>query len=213
MASDPILAYILLDMTTRLSRSAAVLSALALAALPALAGDGPRPASSALPATQPAPAPHGFLQTFLAPRMAVFMQHDGAAAQEFASPVANPWTRDREIVGRVEHNALRATKSALKRYAVDALGLDTWSIPLSGAKGGLAPSSAGPSGPGLRLGIAHLTPRAELQLPVASGRVAVSADVRGRVGASFRTSASDLRVGAAVDPVDHRATFDLTLRF
>ena len=213
MAPDPILAYIHLDMTTRLSRSAAALAALALASLPAVAGDPTKPAASALTATNSAPASRGFLQTFLAPRMAVFMQHDGAAAQEYASPVANPWTRDSEVVDRVEHNAIRATKSALKRYAVDALGLDTWSIPLSGGRGGLGAPGGGSSGPGLKLGFSHRTPRAELQLPVASGRVAVSADARGRVGATFRTSASDLRVGAAVDPIDHRATFDLTLRF
>ena len=209
MAPDPILAYIPLVMTTRLPRSAALLAALTLAALPALAGDPPKTL-----ATQPPAAPtHGFLRAFLAPRMAVFMQHDGAAAQEYASPVANPWTKDPELVDRMERNAIRATKSALKRYAVDALGLDTWSIPLSGGRGGVGRPGAGPSGPGLRFGFSHLTPRAELALPVAAGRVAISADVRGRVGASFRTSASDLRVGAAVDPVDHRATFDLTLRF
>jgi len=211
VAAAPIFAYIHLVMRNRLLRSAAAAAALALVAIPARAGDPP--AAPLAPRVAP-PASRGFLQSFLAPRMAVLMQRDGAAAADYASPVANPWTRDREVVDRVQRDAARATKSALKRYAVQTFSLDTWFVPLSGGRGGaIVGRGEQTNGAGLRFGFSHRAPRAEVSLPVAAGRMALSADTRGRLGATFRTTASDLRVGAAVDPSEHRATFDLTLRF
>jgi len=159
-------------------------------------------------------APRGFYAKFLAPRMASGLNGEIAAAAEFANPTANPWTRDDRTVSRVERGAIRATKSALKKYALESLGIDAWSLPLFGGGGtGLRALRNDSGGTRVRFGFAHRAPRAEVLIPVNAGRVAFSADAMGRMGATFETSTSSLRLGASVDPRAHSGTFALTCRF
>lgn len=155
-----------------------------------------------------------FYTSFLAPRIDARLRDDSAAAVDLADRAANPWTRDAQAVGRVEKDAIRATRGALKRYAIDRLGIDAWSLPLTGGAGrGLSGLRGDSGGPRLRLGFAHLAPRAEVLLPAGDGRFAVSLDARGRVGASFETTTSDLRLGVSLDPLAHTGTLGLTRRF
>jgi hypothetical protein len=159
-------------------------------------------------------APHGFLQRFLAPRMDTGLNGEFQAADHFANPAANPWTRDNRTVSRVEKSAIRATTGALKRYAIQSLGLDTWSVPLFGAKGtGLEALKTDSGGARLRFGFSHLAPRAEVLFPVDAGHVAFSADAMGRLSTSFETPSSRFRVGASVDPRAHEGGFSLSCSF
>jgi hypothetical protein len=50
-------------------------------------------------------------------------------------------------------------------------------------------------------------------IPIAAGRVVVSADVRGHVRTTFEPKSSTLRLAADVDVPDHTATVRLGLQF
>ena len=159
-------------------------------------------------------APRGFFAKFLAPRMTSGLSGEIAAAATFASPATNPWTRDNGTVLRVEKSAIHATRSALKHYAIESLGIDAWSLPLfRGGGTGLDALRNDSGGTRLRFGFSHLAPRAEVLIPVNAGRVALSADAMGRMGATFETPTSSLRFGASVDTRAHGGTFALTCRF
>ena len=159
-------------------------------------------------------APQGFYAKFLAPRMTSGLNGEVQAAAYFANPAANPWTRDNGTVLRIEKGAIRATKSALKRYAIESLGIDTWSVPLFGGNGsGLSALKTDSGGTRLRFGFSHLAPRAEVLIPAAHGRVAFSADARGRLATSFESVTSNFRVGVSYDAPAHSGTFSLIRRF
>jgi hypothetical protein len=165
-------------------------------------------------ATKPKAAPRGFLEKFLAPRMETRLSGEVQAADHFANPAANPWTTDQGTVSRVERGAIRATKGAVKRYAIESLGIDSWSLPLSGGTGsGLDALKTESGGTRLRFGFSHMAPRAEVLIPVNFGNVAVSADAAGRMGASFEMPSSSFRVGASVDPRAHEGSFAVSCRF
>ena len=162
----------------------------------------------------PKAEPQSFFAKYLAPRMDSRLSGEFDAATRFANPSTNPWTRDDATVSRVQRQAIRATTSAVKRYAIERLGLDAWSLPLiRGTRTGLDALRTDSGGPRLRFGFSHMAPRAEILIPVTSGRVGVSADARGRVGINFETPASSLRFGATFDPRDHSGSFGLTSRF
>jgi len=165
-------------------------------------------------AKKPKAVPHGFFARYLAPRMDSGLNREIQAAADFTNPGANPWTRDDGTVSRVERSAIHATKGAVKRYAIESLGLNAWSLPLVRGTGtGLYALKTESGGARLLFGFSHMAPRAEVLIPVTSGRVAFSADAMGRVGTSFETSASSLRFGATVDPRGHEGTFGITCRF
>lgn len=171
-------------------------------------------AAAAEATVKPQQKSRGFLERFLAPRMETGLKSEFQAADHFANPAANPWTRDDGTVARVEKSAIRATKSAVKRYAIERLGIDAWSIPLVGGKGsGLDALRTDSGGTRLRFGFAHLAPRAEVLIPVDAGRVSFSADAMGRVSTSFEAPSSRFRIGAAVDPRAHEGTFALSCSF
>jgi len=187
-----------------------VVAALALAGAAHAADE----AKKADDAKKPKAVPHGFYAKYLAPRMATGLSGEVDAAAHFANPEANPWTRDEGTVSRVERHAIHATTGALKHYAIESLGLDAWSLPLVRGTGtGLYALRTESGGARLLFGFSHMAPRAEILIPVTSGRVAFSADAMGRVGTSFETSASSLRFGATVDPRGHEGTFGITCRF
>jgi len=159
-------------------------------------------------------SPHGFYEKFLAPRMTSGLNREVAAAAHFANPIASPWTRDNEAVSRIEKGAIHATKSALKRYAIESLGIDAWSLPLFGGGGsGLGALKTESGGTRLRFGISHLAPRAEVLIPATHGRVAFSADAKGRLATSFESSSANFRVGVSYDAPAHAGTFLLIRRF
>jgi len=171
-------------------------------------------ANAADEAKKPKVAPRGFYSKFLAPRMARGLNGEVQAAIYFANPSANPWTRDDRTVSRVENRAIRATTGALKRYAIESLGIDAWSLPLVGGTGsGVDALRTNSGGTRLLFGFTHGAPRAEVLIPVNDGRVALSADALGRMGATFQTSSSSLRVGASFDARTHDGAFSLTCRF
>src|SRR5262245_33305727 len=160
------------------------------------------------------PKPRGFLERFLAPRMETGLHAESQAADHFANPAANPWTRDDGTVERVEKGAIRATKGAVKRYAIESLGIDAWSLPLFGGKGtGLDAFRTDSGGTRLRFGFSHLAPRAEFLIPVEAGRVSFSADAMGRISTAFDALSSRFRIGAAIDPREHEGTFALSYSF
>lgn len=159
-------------------------------------------------------APRGFYAKFLAPRMTSGLSGEVQAAAYFANPAANPWTQDNGTVQRIEKGAIHATKSALKRYAIESLGIDAWSLPLFGGGGtGLGALKTDSGGARLRFGFSHLAPRAEVLIPAAHGRVTFSADARGRLATSFESAASNFRVGVSYDAPAHAGTFSLIRRF
>jgi hypothetical protein len=171
-------------------------------------------AQAADEAKPPKSDPHGFYAKYLAPRMDSRLNAEFDAADLFATREANQWSRDDATVSRVQRGAIRATKSAVKRYAVESLGLNNWSLPLFRAHGGgIGALRTDSRGPRLTFGFSHMAPRAEVLIPVASGRVGFSADALGRVGVNFQTTATGLSFGASVDPRDHSGSFGLTSRF
>jgi len=97
--------------------------------------------------------PQGFFAKYLAPRMDSRLAGEFDAATRFANPSTNPWTRDDGTVARVQRHAIRATKSAVKRYAIESLGLNAWSLPLfRGAGTGLGALRTESGGPRLLFG-------------------------------------------------------------
>src|SRR5580765_7200968 len=123
-----------------------------------------------------------FLNRVIMPRVDSKLRGSSAAALDFATfrtnPLANPWTRDRAAVEQVGTLALNATKDAVKRYAIDRLGLANWSLPLAGSKGtGVASLRTDSGGTRLRFGIAHMAPKAELMIPSGNtGRITFGLD-------------------------------------
>lgn len=165
-------------------------------------------------AAPPKADPNGFYAKYFAPRMDARLSGEFDAANRFAGPAMNQWLRDDATVSRIERHAIRATKSAVKRYAIERLGINAWSLPLLRGTGtGLSALRTDSGGPRLLFGFSHMAPRAEVLIPVTSGRVGVSADARGRVGINFEMPASSLRFGATIDPRDHSGSFGLTSRF
>ena len=157
-----------------------------------------------------------FFHSYLAPRMTARLGGSRAAVTtDFALPNANAWTRSTgDTEDLVRRGAINATKSALKKYALERLNLTGWSLPLgSGQPRGVAAFRTEAGGPRLRFGISHWSPRAEALLPLDRGRVSISADVLGRLGTSFETRDGRLRVGASVDPRESTATAGLTVSF
>ena len=55
----------------------------------------------------------------------------GTAALDFTNRAANPWTRDMGAVSRLEKSTIRATTGAMKRYAIERLGIDQSKVPLT----------------------------------------------------------------------------------
>lgn len=159
--------------------------------------------------------PRNFYSSYLAPRMDSRLQGEAAAAAEYANPLANPWTRDHDTVQRVEASVIRAGKKAVKRYVLDSLGITSWSIPLfeTGKLSGAPGAAGGDSRARLRFGVSHLTPHAELTIPAAYGRVGLSADARGAVGATFESRSYTFRFGVAIDPREHTGAITLGRRF
>lgn len=157
---------------------------------------------------------HGFFERYLAPRVGAGLRGETEAALDFTNHAANPWTRDNETVNRIGYDALRETKRAVKRYAIQSLGIDKWSIPLvAGAGERMDARMTGAGGTRLRFGISHLAPRADVLIPVASGRFAVSVNTRGELDANFETASKLFRMGVSYDPADHTATFGLARQF
>src|SRR5262245_6303492 len=161
-----------------------------------------------------------FLNNYLAPRMESRLAGQAQAADAYANPDANPWTRDHETVRRVESEAIRAGKKAIKKYLVDSLRIDTWSIPLfeTGKRAGPGPVGVGGGMNGdsrarLRFGVSHLTPKAELTIPATYGRVAVGADARGAVNATYESHSYTFRVDVSYDSREHTGMFLLGRRF
>lgn len=159
--------------------------------------------------------PQSFLSHYLAPRMDSRLQGEAAAADEYVNPAANPWTRDNATVERIEKNAIKAGKRAVKRYFIESLRLDTLSIPLfDTGRSGVAPETAGrDSRARLRFGISHLTPSAQLMIPVNYGRVGLRADAQGAVDCSFESTSYTFRLDASIDPREHTATLTIGRRF
>lgn len=164
-------------------------------------------------AKQPAPAPRGFYQQFLAPKISSRLNGEIEAATEFTNRAANPWTRDTHTVGRIEKGALYAAKTALKQYAIDSLGLNARSFALPGTHLGGAGTPGDDGATRVRFGISHMTPRADVLIPSTHGRIVFSADVRGRVATSFESHASTFSVGVSYDPVDNSGACSLVRRF
>ena len=160
-------------------------------------------------------APRNFYEDYLAPRMDSRLHGEAVAAGDYVNPAANPWTKDHATVERIEKGAIRAGKKALKRYFLDSLRIDSWSIPLFETR--RAGASSGPAGADsrarLRFGISHLAPRAELTIPATYGRVGLSADARGAVRASFESTSYTFRMDVAIDPREHTAMLTLGRRF
>jgi hypothetical protein len=168
----------------------------------------------ALPRMQPVPSTtNEFYRGYLARRVsALFSDEKTVNAAEFSNPASRPWTGDPATVQHLENLGIRAIGDAVKQYAVERLGIDRWSLPLTGRSGGAAAVNGAPR-VRLRLGISQMAPRADLLIPVTAGRLAVSADARGRLGTTFEPTSSRLRVAAGVDIRQRAATIGLSLRF
>ena len=147
------------------------------------------------------------------------LRGESAAALEFATfranAMANPWTRDFGAVQRVETGAINATSKAMKRYVIDKLGLNGWSLPLGGSGGhGVAAMRTDAGGTRLRFGFSHMAPRADVLIPSGNtGRVTVGLDGRGNVSAAFESVSARLRVAGAYAPASHDLNVVFVTRF
>lgn len=203
-------------MTRRLARFLSVIAAAALAVCP-LCRAAERPVRRAPERKAPVAvqAPRDFLNGYLAPTMRKDLADDSAAfTRAQAGPLANPWTRDPAAGAAIGHDAFGALKGAVKNYLIEKLDVASWSLPLVGRRGDAGPvHRADRSGTRVRFGVAHMAPKAEIVVSSARGRFAFSADARGRVGTSFETPSSRLRISAGIDSLAHDATFGLAARF
>jgi hypothetical protein len=143
---------------------------------------------------------------------AVFGGERDVTARDFANPASRPWPGDPAAIQRVQKLGIRAIGGALKRYAVERLGIDRWSLPVTGRSEGNAVANDAPR-VRFHLGFSHLAPRVDLRIPVTAGRVVVSADARGRIGTTFERTSSRLQVAADVDVRERAATVALSMRF
>jgi hypothetical protein len=129
--------------------------------------------------------PTGFLRKFLTPGMTSRLNGDFSAANEFVDPRANLWTRDDQTISRIEHNAVSATKRAMKQYLLESMRVDAWSVPLFQANGAKLGTVGGEdSRVRLRFGISHLTPRATVSIPSGRGNASFSFNARGAMAGS-----------------------------
>ncbi len=184
-------------------RSIAMLAAgLAAAVGPARAEEVKKPAVK-----------HGFYAVYLTPAMTARLHREAVPAIDFANHHANPWTRDVTTVDRVELGALRATKRAVKRYAIARLRIDRWTVPLTRAGGAMDARLTGARGTRLRFGVSHMAPRADVLIPVTTGRVAVSVGAKGQLDAMYETTSYRFRVWASYDVRHRAATFGLSHYF
>lgn len=157
-----------------------------------------------------------FREAYLTPRMlAVFPHENTIATADLMNPTSNPVLTDPAALALVEKGAIRAVKGALKRYALEGLGIDRWSLRVTGRSGrGQQLASADDSrGVRFRFGFSRLAPRADLLIPVTAGRVVLSADARGHVRTMFEPKSSKLRLAADVDVPEHTATVRLSMQF
>jgi hypothetical protein len=156
-----------------------------------------------------------FLHAFLAPRMAARLGGDPAGrAADPTDPAAKVWMQDTGASSRVGRTAISAATSAIQNYALERLNVDSWSIPLLHRPGttGIG-NAAGATGPRLRFGIAHMSPRAEVVVSAGDGRFAFSADLRGNLAASFETAGAHVRLAASVDVPGRNTSVFLSKRF
>jgi len=158
-------------------------------------------------------ATSGFYEDFVAPQMSILYRDETAAAAATPSnPSSNRATQDPAVRERVGKRAVRAFDGGLKRYAIERLGIDGWSFPMLGRHDGSAlPNDT--RGARLNLGFSSLARRADLLIPVSSGRVVVSRDVRGRFATTFQAASSKCRLAATVDVRERRAAVGLGLQF
>jgi hypothetical protein len=156
-----------------------------------------------------------FRKAYLTPRMlAAFPHENTVATADLLNPSSNPVMTDPAALALVEKGAIRAMTDAFKLYAIEGLGIDRWSLRVTGRNGGSRVAPADDTrGVRLHLGFSRLAPRADLLIPIAAGRVVVSADVRGHVRTTFEPKSSTLRLAADVDVPDHTATVRLGLQF
>jgi hypothetical protein len=199
-------------MTPSFRKTVAIVAGLILAGSCCLAADS----KPSVRKTPPPPASRDFYTKFLMPRMNQEIADErGGIDAALARPEPNPWLRDTGMSRRLANDTLGAAKGAVKRYLIERLNVDAWSLPLMGRD--RSPDGATSVEPGhgarVRFGVSHLTPRAEVVVPLTSGRFAFSADARGRMGASFESRTAGVRLGASFDPVAHDAGFGLTARF
>jgi hypothetical protein len=157
-------------------------------------------------------APRGFYETHLAPRMSADrLKDDAFVAARFGDPASRQWTSDPAVVELVEKRTIRSITHAFKGYAIEQLGINRWSLRVAGS------SRAAPAddsrGVRFHLGFSRLAPRADLLIPVTSGRVVLSADARGRVRTTFERDSSRLQFAADLDVPARTATVRLRLQF
>jgi len=159
-------------------------------------------------------ARRGFYEAYLVPRLSARFRDEAAViSAEFANSNWTSLTRDPVDAARIQRLGIRALQSGLKRYAIDSLGIETWSLPLMGRRGGDNAGLANDSR-GLRFHVGlSRAPRADLLIPVAAGRVVVSGDVRGRVATTFESTSSKFRLAAHIDVPERTAAVGLSLRF
>jgi hypothetical protein len=197
-----------------------VAAGLLLVGTAALADDAPQAPPATRQALTPKPVRSAsFLNRVLVPRIDARLRGESTAALDFVPArtdiLANPWTRDARAVQRVQADAIYATKDAMKRYVVDQLGLNAWSVPLGGGSGhGIDAMRTESGGTRLRFGISHMAPRAELMIPSGnSGRVTLGLDGRGRMSAGFETASARVRIGGSFDPSSHDLNVVFSTRF
>lgn len=156
-----------------------------------------------------------FREDYLTPRMRAQFPHENTlATADLTNPTSNPVMTDPAAVEFVQKRAIRAMTGALKNYAIESLGIDRWSLRLTGrgSRDRTAPAD-GSRGVRFHLGFSRLAPRADLVIPVTSGRVVVSADARGHIRTTFERSASRLTFAADYDVPDRAATVRLNVQF
>jgi hypothetical protein len=156
-----------------------------------------------------------FREAYLTPRMRAQFPHENTVATvDLTNPLSNPVMTDPAAVDLVQKRAIRAMTGALKRYAIESLGIDRWSLRIAGP-GGRDRTAPGDDSRAVRfrVGFSQLAPRADLVIPVTSGRVVVSADARGHMRTTFERSASRLTFAADFYVPDHTATVRLNMQF
>jgi len=158
-------------------------------------------------------AARGFYQTHLAPRMPADAHSDDEAfGARLGDPASRRWTSDPAVVERVEKRTIRSIAAAFKGYVVEQVGIDHWTLPVTGRDGHT--SLTGESrAVRFHFGFSRLAPRADLLIPVTAGRVALGVDARGAMRATFDASSSRLRVAADVDAPARVATVRLSVQF
>jgi len=176
-------------------------------------GDGPK-VPAVLRLAQPRfLVTRGFYETHLAPRMAADPRGDDVfVTARFGAPASNLWTSDPAVVALVEKRTIRSIAAAFKGYAIEQLGIDRWSFPVRGGNGGATPTGQS-RGVRFHLGFSRMAPRADLLVPVAAGRVALSVDARGDLRVTFDPNSSRFRLAADIDVPEHTATVRLRVQF